>query len=230
MKGKRKEKKSDALQTKTDWTPRLWVEAQCSICPTTYLRSHRTPITCFIHRREKRKRKERRAAKRKWKAWCPWTRANKGRSDHNAWPFGSICPTAQNSKLHTKIYLSHIKNIKRQGVGEQQKRKENPDDQTKTDWWWRSPKSMAQYASIAQTLCSHSCTLQCVLFPQQHHTLQCRAPQLYILNMNILYEQWIALPCKHGLICVNRLGVFLYYKIFAGKCRGVCICSVPFCV
>ena len=162
MKGKRKEKKSDALQTKTDWTPRLWVEAQCSICPTTYLRSHRTPITCFIHsrekikrkerravkrkwkawcpwtpitcfihRREKRKRKERRAAKRKWKAWCPWTRANKGRSDHNAWPFGSICPTAQNSKLHTKIYLSHIKNIKRQGVGEQQKRKENPDGSDK---------------------------------------------------------------------------------------------------
>ena len=60
MKGKRKEKKSDALQTKTDWTPRLWVEAQCSICPTTYLRSHRTPITCFIHSREKRKRKEQR--------------------------------------------------------------------------------------------------------------------------------------------------------------------------
>ena len=124
MKGKRKEKKSDArLQTKTDWTPRLWVEAQCSICPTTYLRSHRTAITCFIHSREKRKRKEQWKENEKSDAHG----ANKGRSDHNAWPFGSICPTAQNSKLHTKIYLSHIKNIQRQGVGEQQKRKENPD-------------------------------------------------------------------------------------------------------
>ena len=138
MKGKRKEKKSDArLQTKTDWTPRLWVEAQCSICPTTYLRSHRTPITCFIHSREKRKRKERRAVKRKWKAWCPWTpitcfihrREKRKRKERRAakrkWK--AWCPwtrankgrsdqnaiwlnmpnSAQNSKLHTKKYICH---------------------------------------------------------------------------------------------------------------------------
>ena len=185
-----------------------------------------TDYMFYIHRREKRKRKERRAAKRKWKAWCPWTRANKGRSDHNAWPFGSICPTAQNSKLHTKIYLSHIKNIKRQGVGEQQKRKENPDDQTKTDWWWRSPKSMAQYASIAQTLCSHSCTLQCVLFPQQHHTASCTTVQFQYES--IVWRVKYTAVSTWAYLCKSLGRFYITRSLLANV--GECVCSVPFCV
>ena len=183
-----------------------------------------TDYMFYTQKREKKEKGEK-SSEKKMKGMMPMN-SSKQRQIRPECHLAQYAQTAENSKLHTKIYLSHIKNIKRQGVGEQQKRKENPDDQTKTDWWWRSPKSMAQYASIAQTLCSHSCTLQCVLFPQQHHTASCTT--VHFQYESIVWRVKYTAVSTWAYLCKSLGRFYITRSLLANV--GECVCSVPFCV
>ena len=199
MKGKRKEKKSDArLQTKTDWTPRLWVEAQCSICPTTYLRSHRTPITCFIHSREKRKRKERRKWKENEKSDAHGLEQTK--ADQTRMPFGSICPILHKtaSYIQKNIFVTHQKHQKaRSGGTTKEKRKSR---------WSDKDRLVVAKPEVNGSICLYCPDL---VFPQLYITM-CSVPTAtpHCQLHNCTFSIWIYCM-KSEIHCRLNMGLFV---------------------